>query len=169
VRQFGPLQSIRQKNAFRIDSPCEFGDSVLRRFRKSCSSRRYDNRRDARWRREGGFEPIIANGEAVVEVGEELVADRSGDMDRPRLAELLCVLLVDLPFGVSHQLAANATLAPLVGEVKRPVLRRIDADDSPLEHLVEIVGPRLVHKRELPRIAQLGRGWCRSAGALGQP
>src|SRR5262249_36151747 len=101
-------------------------------------------------------------GEAFVEIRQQLVAGRRQDVDGERaLAQLLLVLDVEVTLPVADQLDRDAALAPLVVEIERARERRIDADDVPLEHLVEVAGPRLVADLEL---SPLGRSWGRALG-----
>jgi hypothetical protein len=106
------------------------------------------------------LEPLIGDGEVADrhvrqsggDIRQELVARGGRDVDRQRaLAELLGVLDVEVALPVAYQLDRDATLAALVAEVERARERRIDADHSTFEQLVEVAGPRLVGDPELAR------------------
>jgi hypothetical protein len=67
------------------------------------------------------------------------------------LAELLAVLAVEVLLEITDELGVEAAFAALVHVVERAAVGDGDADHAPLEHRVEIAGPRLGAQGELAR------------------
>ena len=98
-------------------------------------------------------------GHALGDIRQQPIARRGSDVDGERpLAELLCVLDVQVAFEIPDQFRGESALSTFVAEIERPTIRREHPDDAAFEHLVEVAGPHLVGDGEPTRWrARVGR------------